>query len=198
MARTNVLKTLYAKLAGTQAILFIVIGIALVLGTERIVAGEHVVELATDLVIGAVLFSLIGRLLIFHVLTRRLRALTEAVDRFRGADLQSIRLASVQPDGDESTSSARQSRRCRKNLATDRGTTSLTKFGAASSLANVSHDLRTPLASMQGYLETLLLRQTPCRPRRSRATYEIAAKHSERLGKLIRDLFQLTKLRHTR
>jgi signal transduction histidine kinase len=61
-------------------------------------------------------------------------------------------------------------------------------------LANVSHDLRTPLASMQGYLETLLLKRGTLSPEEERSYLEIAAKHSERLGRLIRDLFQLTKL----
>ena len=61
-------------------------------------------------------------------------------------------------------------------------------------LANVSHDLRTPLASMQGYLETLLLRQGTLSPEEQRNYLEIASRHSERLGKLIHELFQLTKL----
>jgi signal transduction histidine kinase len=61
-------------------------------------------------------------------------------------------------------------------------------------LANVSHDLRTPLASMQGYLETLLLKQGTIPAEEERRYLEVAAKHSERLGKLVRDLFQLTKL----
>jgi signal transduction histidine kinase len=61
-------------------------------------------------------------------------------------------------------------------------------------LANVSHDLRTPLASMQGYLETLLLKHGTLPPEEERSYLEVAAKHSERLGKLVRDLFELTKL----
>lgn len=60
-------------------------------------------------------------------------------------------------------------------------------------LANVSHDLRTPLASMQGYLETLLLRQGALPVEEERIYLEVAAKHAERLGKLVDDLFQLTK-----
>ena len=61
-------------------------------------------------------------------------------------------------------------------------------------LANVSHDLRTPLASMQGYLEMLLLKQGTLPPDEQRSYLEIASRHSERLGKLINELFQLTKL----
>jgi len=61
-------------------------------------------------------------------------------------------------------------------------------------LANVSHDLRTPLASMQGYLETLLLKQGTLPPEEQRSYLEIASRHCERLGKLIHELFALTKL----
>lgn len=45
-------------------------------------------------------------------------------------------------------------------------------------LANVSHDLRTPLASMQGYLETLLLKHGTIPLEEERGYLEVAAKHS--------------------
>jgi signal transduction histidine kinase len=61
-------------------------------------------------------------------------------------------------------------------------------------LANVSHDLRTPLASMQGYLEMLLLRHGTLTRDEERNYLEIATRHCERLGRLVRDLFDLTKL----
>lgn len=61
-------------------------------------------------------------------------------------------------------------------------------------VANVSHDLRTPLASLQGYLETLLLKEGKLTPQEQRNYLEIATKHSERLGKLVYELFELAKL----
>jgi signal transduction histidine kinase len=61
-------------------------------------------------------------------------------------------------------------------------------------LANVSHDLRTPLASLQGYLDTLLLKEGQLTPEEQRRFIEIASKHSERLGKLVEELFELAKL----
>lgn len=60
-------------------------------------------------------------------------------------------------------------------------------------IANVSHDLRSPLASLQGYLETLLLKDDlPADKRRS--YIELAARQSEHLGTLIAELFELAKL----
>jgi hypothetical protein len=61
-------------------------------------------------------------------------------------------------------------------------------------VANVSHDLRTPLATMQGYIETLLLKDESLSAEERRNYLKIAVSHCERLSKLISDLFELAKL----
>jgi len=61
-------------------------------------------------------------------------------------------------------------------------------------LSNVSHDLRTPLASMQGYLELLLVRHGSLDPAEAQNYLQIATRQSERLARLVGDLFELTRL----
>ncbi len=61
-------------------------------------------------------------------------------------------------------------------------------------VSNVSHDLRTPLASMHGYVETLLIKNDDLSADKRREYLEIARKHTLRLGELIGDLFELSKL----
>jgi len=61
-------------------------------------------------------------------------------------------------------------------------------------IANISHDLRTPLASLHGYLETVLLKGDALAPATRRQYLEIARHHSERLERLIAALFELSKL----
>ncbi|AFU98475.1 sensor histidine kinase [Simiduia agarivorans] len=61
-------------------------------------------------------------------------------------------------------------------------------------ISNVSHDLRTPLASMQGYLELLKIRGEQL-PAEERSNYvDIAFRHCQRLGRLVSELFELSKL----
>jgi len=61
-------------------------------------------------------------------------------------------------------------------------------------VSNVSHDLRTPLASMHGYVETLLIKNDELGADQRREYLEITRKHTVRLGELIGDLFELSKL----
>lgn len=61
-------------------------------------------------------------------------------------------------------------------------------------IANVSHDLRTPLAAMQGYIETLIIKNGSLSEQERQDYLTIAHKHSQRLGQLIKELFELARL----
>ncbi len=61
-------------------------------------------------------------------------------------------------------------------------------------ISNISHDLRTPLASIQGYIETVILKLDRLDNEQKKNYLKIALRHSERLGKLIAALFELSKL----
>jgi len=61
-------------------------------------------------------------------------------------------------------------------------------------IASVSHDLRTPLASMTGYLETLLLKDTTIGADDRKRYVQIAYSHSKDLGRLVAELFELARL----
>jgi signal transduction histidine kinase len=61
-------------------------------------------------------------------------------------------------------------------------------------IANVSHDLRTPLAALHGYLETLLVKGASLSEGQRRSYLETAVRQSQHLGTLIAELFELVKL----
>lgn len=61
-------------------------------------------------------------------------------------------------------------------------------------ISNISHDLRTPLSSIQGYVETVLLRADKLDVDTRAQHLRTALRHIELLGKRIADLFDLSKL----
>ena len=61
-------------------------------------------------------------------------------------------------------------------------------------VANVSHDLRTPLATLQGYIETLLIKESDLSQQQRNQYLQIAIKHCARLNKLVAELFELARL----
>ena len=61
--------------------------------------------------------------------------------------------------------------------------------------ANVSHDLRTPLTSLHGFLETLAAKRDLTDAERQRYL-EIALAQSEKVSRLAHELFELARLEH--
>ena len=61
-------------------------------------------------------------------------------------------------------------------------------------IANISHDLRTPLATINGFIETLYLKRKEITTEDSERYLRIILKESARLNKLINELFELSKL----
>lgn len=63
-------------------------------------------------------------------------------------------------------------------------------------VANVSHDLRTPLSSLHGYLETLLLKDAVLEAPERRRYLGIALDQSRKVGALAQSLFELARLEY--
>ncbi len=102
-----------------------------------------------------------------------------ALARTRGNEVQSLetRFSQMQQRIQAQFDQLRESDRLRRDL-----------------VANVSHDLRTPLASMQGYLETLKLKGRQLSPEKQDQYLDIAYRHTQHLAELIRQLFELSRI----
>jgi len=61
-------------------------------------------------------------------------------------------------------------------------------------VANISHDLRSPLSSIQGYLETLLLKGDELTREQSQEFLAVIHNNVAHLNKLVAELFELSKL----
>ena len=156
--------------------------------------GSYVLRLGLAGLAAVLAFALICGLLLFAVLTRRLRRLTSAVEAFAGAGCQGELSLPRDSHDDEigrlTESFSRMARRISDLLAQLEKTDTLRR----EMVAGVSHDLRTPLASLKGYLETLMMKEESLEPAERRSHLETALRHSDRLSRLIDDLFELAKL----
>ena len=63
-------------------------------------------------------------------------------------------------------------------------------------VANISHDLRTPLGSIHGYLETLSLKDETLSTAERQRYLGIALSQSQKVGRLAQALFELARLEH--
>lgn len=136
-------------------------------------------------------------LVVFNLLTRRLKRLSREVASMRdpesGAPVP-IEVVAASGSGDEidklATTFAAMSGKLHEQFEQLKENDRLRR----ELVANISHDLRTPLSAMQGYIETLLIKGEALDDAERRHYLGIARQHTLRLGVLIGDLFELAKL----
>ncbi|SUX86450.1 sensor protein KdpD [Citrobacter koseri] len=63
-------------------------------------------------------------------------------------------------------------------------------------IANISHDLRTPLTSLLGYLETLSLKSATLTPQETQQYLATALRQGHKVRHLSQQLFELARLEH--
>ncbi len=128
--------------------------------------------------------------LVWQQLTRPLRQLTAELSAFRGEGDADLPGAS---DGEIGVL-RRAVRAMQQRIAQQFARLDDADRQRRELVSNISHDLRTPLSSIQGYVETVLVRGDGI-DAHTRATHlRTALRHVELLGKRIADLFELSKL----
>jgi signal transduction histidine kinase len=133
-------------------------------------------------------------LLLFASLTRRLKKLSITVNNFENNPQLTPSFPTFHKQGDEidqlSTAFQTMALKIHHQLDDLKTTDHLRR----ELVANVSHDLRTPLAILQGYIETLLIKESSLTKKERRHFLQTAIKHCSRLNKLVAELFELARL----
>ncbi|MCI5082433.1 MAG: HAMP domain-containing histidine kinase, partial [Saprospiraceae bacterium] len=152
---------------------------------------SHVLRLSSQIFLFTLLGALIIGLLAIWFLTRNLRRLVYTVQRFKEGDLH----ARVAPEdrGDLGVLADAFNEMADQILANIENIKSVETL-RRELIANVSHDLRTPLAIQQGYAETLLMKDEQLSTKDRKKYLEIILSSSNRLSKLVQQLFEYSKL----
>ncbi|MDH3314868.1 MAG: HAMP domain-containing histidine kinase [Gammaproteobacteria bacterium] len=162
---------------------------------EGLIKANYFLKLSGWSVAGSLLFGLLAGLLLFHLMTRRLYRLSTLMDDFRQSGFKHLMpYTAKHKHGDEVDQLG-----ITFNQMALRITEQLDELEEQDNLrrelvANVSHDLRTPLAILHGYLETLKLKATELDDEKRNEYLDAALRNSEQLGRLIGELFELAKL----
>jgi signal transduction histidine kinase len=175
---------------------YVILGGELYDSVVRRLQGSYVLRRGATALATGLVFAFAAGLLLFALMTRRLRRLASAMETFERSGF-----TAADPGLRPTTGRRDEIDRLGETFSrmSDRMRKQLTDLEQADRLrrelvANVSHDLRTPLASLQGYLDTLLLKDGQLDPEQRRHYLEIAARHGGRLGKRVAELFELAKL----
>ncbi|OZI59588.1 sensor histidine kinase [Bordetella genomosp. 11] len=147
------------------------------------------------------LCCLIAGLVAFALITRPLRRLTAVVRDFDANEqaatetLRASPAAAMPPAGGDEIGVLEQAfRQMAARIAEQWRELSRQDQQRRELVANISHDLRTPLTSLHGYLETLLIKADTLDDADRRRYLEIALGQSRKVGRLAQSLFELARL----
>lgn len=153
--------------------------------------GQYFARLGLGTFLLTMLFTALIGLLAIWFLTKNLRLITGTVRRFSEGDL-TARIENAEHSDISIFANS-------FNEMADTITGNMDKMQSVDLLrreliANVSHDLRTPLAILKGYIETLQMKRDSLSESEKQEYLQITHSNVDKLSKLINQLFEYSKL----
>ncbi|WP_320713331.1 sensor histidine kinase [Enterobacter cloacae] len=146
------------------------------------------------------LFGLLAGLLIWYWVTRPVKRLTREVAGLEHDSMSAIRaLAVQQPDAtakDEVAVLRNSFIELARKITHQWDQLADSDRQRREFIANISHDLRTPLTSLLGYLETLSLKSATLTPQEHQQYLATALRQGQKVRHLSQQLFELARLEH--
>lgn len=161
------------------------------LAVKNTLFGSYMLKLGANFFFLTLIGALILGLLAIWYLTKNLRRIVDTVRRFKEGDLKA-RVAHKDKH-DMAVLADTFNEMADTIVANIEELKSVEKL-RQELIANVSHDLRTPLAIMQGYVETMLMKNEALSPHEQQRYLKIVLSSSEKLAHLVSQLFEYSKL----
>jgi signal transduction histidine kinase len=164
---------------------------------EQAVQESYVLRYSASAVAVSLGFGLLTGLLLFHWLTRRVQRLSQVMSSFQQSDFtqhEPFTKAEAGPGGDEVDRLGVTFDEMAARIIDQWGQLKQQDRLRRELVAQVSHDLRTPLAALHGYLETVNMKGGDLNESRKDEYLAIALNQSKRLKCMVEDLFELASL----
>lgn len=182
-----------------QGYLYIIIGGA---QYDSVVAGlkqNKGIQQFVLIIVAGTLFLFFALMLLFRVFTLPLKRLSDDMDLFRnsGFNLESSGITFLPWKNDSRNEVQRLGysfNEMLKHMDLQWQQIKATDTQRRSLLADLSHDLRTPLANLQGYVETLALKGDALNATQRQQFIDISLKNLHNLKRLIDQIFELAYL----
>jgi two-component system OmpR family sensor kinase len=182
---------------GLQGYLYIVLGGEQYDDVVQMLGDSYIFDSSARVLMVALVAALLSGLIVFGLQTRRLRLLAGVMRSYASKNREgniSIRFPDKGKRNDEVDTLGVQFNAMAEKISEQIHDLKRTDGMRREMVANISHDLRTPLTTMRGYLETLLLKNETLTPQEQKQYLETALSHSQHLGKLVEELFELARL----
>lgn len=179
------------------AYLYIIIGGEIYDGVVELLKNSHIIKLSFWGFVSTLFFSLIVVLLLFAMLTRPLRKLAADMRTFREEGFEKGTMINSVWDknsNDEIHRLGSTFNEMAQALKEQYEKVKTTDELRRELISYVSHDLRTPLAALLGYLETWQLKHTTISEQKSKELIQIAVNNAEHISCLVEQLFELAHL----
>ena len=155
------------------------------------VLGSYILGLSIRSIIFILIITALVGLLAIWLITNKLNPIIKGINEFRSGNLSARIPVKNQNELDRIGLVFNQmADTIEENIQELKGVDNLRR----ELISNVSHDLRTPVASIQGYAETLLLKKDTVSKEDQEKYLVIISKSCGRLKKLVEELFELSKL----
>ena len=164
---------------------------------QRMASSRYLMSLVLPAVLGSLLLGLIMGLVLFRIVSLRLQKLQDKVTRFAESGYRNSTDANsdeVIEGEDEIAELERHFQDMKRHISSQWSALEQQDRLRREMVSSISHDLRTPLASAQGYLETLALKSDALSDDERDRYLNIAIRQTRRLQKLIDQLFELVRL----
>jgi len=159
-------------------------------------SNQHLSQ-SIGLVLGAIIFFFLALLGLLRFLTLPLKELTENIRAFRQADFYepgTYLISWPSPENNEIHELGETFNDMAEQINAQFIQLQNNDNQRKELLTHLSHDLRTPLASLQGYLETIELKGNKLSDEQLKRFVGVAFKNSNQLKKLVDQIFELAHL----